>query len=363
MSNETKPDSKFNRFVKDFRHAFGIEREIDVQTQQHKDLPEHVRIDALVVFPFEFDFTKLRKRLFPFLCRYNIFEYKSQGDRLMVAHFYQYSLVELGLIITRLLTYRRKDRGEWKSLSQKAAIAQWEDLSGRGAKHSSCVVILSTTDPRELRKTVGFQPVADYPHLEGALYRKVILEDNYIGSIATYLVVLNELPLCALNAPLLLLTTKKKKTEFCKWLQSDIPGITLEEKRSYLLYLLEKNLIKDQEVEKEIMYNLFGEPDHGWLFDHFDERSEEERTQFLQQVHKRILHASSRQEAAQKLLDAKSPEEMAQKALGANTPLEAAQKALGADTPFEAALKFLQTEEQRREFMARLQQMNPMAGK
>ena len=186
------------------------------------------------------------------------------------------------------------------------------------------MVILSTTDPRELRKTVEFQPVADYPHLKGALYRKVILEDKYIGSIATYLVVLNDLPICALNAPLLLLTTKKKKDQFCEWLLSDVPEITLEEKRSYLLYLLEHHLIKNQEVEKQIMYDLFGQPDHSWLFNHFDERSEEERKQFLQQVHKRILHA---------------------------------------ETPVEVALQVVETEEQRRELLARLQQMGPMAAK
>ena len=144
------------------------------------------------------------------------------------------------------MTYRRKDRGEWQSLTQKGAKAQWEQLSERGAKHSCCVVVLSTGDPRELRNSVGFEPVTEYAHLKGALYRKIILEDHFIGSVAIYLVVLNSLPVCTLNAPLLMLTTKKKKIEFCRWLLSDIEGISLEEKRQYLLYLLEHHLIDNK---------------------------------------------------------------------------------------------------------------------
>ena len=54
----------------------------------------------------------------------------------------------------------------------------------------------------------------DYSHLDGALYRLVISENQFIASIATYLVVLNDLPVCEKNAPLLLLTTGKKKIEF-----------------------------------------------------------------------------------------------------------------------------------------------------
>jgi hypothetical protein len=139
-------------------------------------------------------------------------------------------------------------------------------LKAQGAKHSCCVVILSTGDPRDLRNTVGFELVTEYEHLNGALYRKVILEDDFIGSVPIYLVVLNELAVCALNVPLLLLSTKQKKIEFCKSLLKYIPGITLEEKRWYLTYLLEHHLIDNKEVEIEIMEKMFGQPDHSWIF-------------------------------------------------------------------------------------------------
>ena len=225
----------------------------------------------------------------------------------MVAHVYQYSLTELGLVVTRYLSAKRKDRSEWKSLSQKAASAKWEQLSAAGAHHSCCAVILSTTDPKQLRKKVGFEAVEDYTHLKGALYRKVILEDEFVGSIATYIVVLNELPVCAINAPLLLLSTEKKKIEFCKWLLSEVEGLTLEEKRYYQLYLLENHLIQDEEVEKEMRHDFFGPPDHNWIFDEFDERSPDEQERFLQLTLKRMLRADSPLEAAQKLL--KSDEE------------------------------------------------------
>jgi hypothetical protein len=302
-----------------------------VQTQEHYVLGWSVQLDALIVFPLKFDFTKLSDRVFPLLSRFVIFEYKSQGDPLSVARYYQYCLTELGLITTRLMTYRRQDRGEWQSLTQKGARAQWEKLKAQGAKHSSCVVILSTGDPRELRKTVGFEAVTEYEHLKGALYRKVILEDDFIGSVAIYLVVLNELPVCALNASLLVLSTKKKKIEFCKSLLKDIPGITTDTKRFYLFYLLQHHLIFDKEVEIEIMYDMFGPPDNSWIFNYFNERPQKEREQFLKEVYENML-------------DAHSPQEVALKALGANTPQEAARE-------------LIKTKEQGRKFMAYLQQM------
>lgn len=93
-------------------------------------------------------------------------------------------------------------------------------------------------------------------------------------------------------------------------------------------------------------HNPFGPPDYSWIFDYFDERPEEERARFLELVYKRML-------------DAHSPQEIALKILGADMPVEAAQKALGANTPVEAALKLVQTEEQRLQLLARLQQMAP----
>ena len=67
-------------------------------------------------------------------------------------------------------------------------------------------------------------------------------------------------------------------------------------------------------------HDFFGPPDHNWIFDEFDERSPDERERFLQLTLKRMLRA---------------------------------------DSPVEAALKLLQTEEQRRELLAHLQQLVP----
>ncbi len=113
---------------------------------------------------------------------------------------------------------------------------------------------------------------------------------------------LNELPVCALNAPLLVLTTKKKKIEFCKSLLKDIPGITFEEKREYLTYLLEHHLIDDKEVEIEMRHNLFGPPDHSWIFEEFNERSEEEQEQFRKLFYEKMLDAQTPIEVALKVV-------------------------------------------------------------
>jgi hypothetical protein len=97
-----------------------------------------------------------------------------------------------------------------------------------------CVVILSTGDPRQLRKEVGFEPVSDYAHLDGALHRKVMSQDQFVGSIAIYLVVLNHLPVHAKNASLLLLAKGKKQAEFCRWLVEEHSEITLQQKQELI---------------------------------------------------------------------------------------------------------------------------------
>jgi hypothetical protein len=201
-----------------------------VQTEQGKILSQSIRIDATVLFPDDFDFTTLRDRIFPFLSLYTIIEYKGGGDPLLVGHFYLYSFAELGLMTARFLSKERSDRKARNYLSLRAASKLSQRLKEQGAIHSCCTVILSTSDPRQLRKAVGFEAVTEYSHLDGALYRLVHSENKFVGSIATYLVVLNDLPLCDINAPLLLLTTGKKKIEFCRWLLSDTPSIALEEK-------------------------------------------------------------------------------------------------------------------------------------
>ena len=169
----------------------------------------------------------------------------------------------------------------------------------------------------------------DYSHLKGALYRRVISENRFVGSIATYLVVLNHLPVCAINAPLLLLAKGRKQTEFCRWLLEDAKGLTLEEKRWYQFYLIDYNLIQDEEVKQKMRYDLFGPPNHNWIFEELAHRSEEERQQFFQL-------------ALQKMSEVISPEEVAQKVLHAGSPVE-------------VALKVIKTQEQRRELLERLQ--------
>ena len=93
------------------------------------------------------------------------------------------------------------------------------------------------------------------------------------------------------------------------------------------------------------MHEMFGKPNRSWIFNYFNQRPEEEKEQFRQLFYENML-------------DAHSPQEVAQKALGANSPEEVAQKALGANSPEEAALKLVQTEEERRDLIARLQQMS-----
>jgi len=171
-------------------------REEDVQTEQRNILSQSIRIDATVVFPDDFDFTTLRDRIFPFLSLYTIFEYKGGRDPLLVGHFYLYSFAELGLMTARFLSKERTLSKARNYLSLRAARERSQQLKEQGAMHSCCTVILSTGDPRQLRKAVGFEAVTEYSHLDGALYRLVHSENQFVGSIATYLVVLNDLPLC-----------------------------------------------------------------------------------------------------------------------------------------------------------------------
>ncbi len=82
-------------------------------------------------------------------------------------------------------------------------------------------------------------------------------------------------------------------------------------------------------------HDFFGPPDHNWIFDEFEERSPDEQERFRQLFYKRMLRADS--------------------------PVEVAQKALGVSSPLEVALAAMQTEEERRELLAHLQQLVPSA--
>jgi hypothetical protein len=215
-----------------------------------------------------------------------------------------------------------------------------------------------------------------------------------VGSIATYLVVLNDLPVCDINAPLLLLTTGKKKIEFCRWRKENTPGMALEEKQDFQLYLLQHGLIQDKETEKEMRRKIFTtqsnvdwlfdelEPDFNWIFEALKHRSEDEQARFDQLFYQRILDThspqevaqkafgvtsaqevaqkvlvdTSAQEVAQKALGVTSAQEVAQKAFGVTSALELAQKALHADSPIDAAFKMLQTSSERRELLKRLKE-------
>ena len=135
---------------------------------------------------------------------------------------------------------------EW--LSQKGIREYWNQLKSQGAKHLCATTILSTGDPRGIRKGGGFQPVTQYPHLRGALYRRVIYQDEFIGTIAVYLVVLNQLKVCAINAPLLLLSTGEKLTEFCQWLVTEAEGLAIEEQVAYRTLIITYNIVKAEDL-------------------------------------------------------------------------------------------------------------------
>ena len=62
-------------------------------------------------------------------------------------------------------------------------------------------------------------------------------------------------------------------------------------------------------------YDLFGPPNHNWIFEELAHRSDEERRQFFQL-------------ALQKMPEVISPEEVAQRVLHANSPIEVALKSI-----------------------------------
>jgi hypothetical protein len=306
MSTPIQANSQFQMFLRIFRQSFGIRRPEDVQTEQQEIVAESVRIDAIVVFPDGFDFKELLDRILPFLGKYNVLEYKGETDPLLVGQFYQYSFVELGLMAVRHLSEERTDRAGRRWISQRSATQLWRELQSQGAQHSACTVILSTTDPQRLRQECGFEQVTDYPHLDGALYRVVMSENRFIGSIATYLIVLNHLPVCAINAPLLLLAKGNKQIEFCRWLLEDGDGLTLEERQLYEFYLVQYELIQDQEVMQEMRYELFGPPKFEWIFEEIEKKPADVQQRFFQLALQKILEGTS-PENARKLF--KTPEQ------------------------------------------------------
>jgi len=170
-----------------------------------------------------------------------------------------------------------------------------------------------------------FKPVKQYPHLRGALYRKIISQDEFLDTVAVYLVVLNKLKVCAINTPLLLLTTGEKLKEFCQWLVTDAEGLTKEEQVTYQSYMIAYDIVEDKEVERQMGRKVL-RPNYDRLAELLDESFPPEiRDKFIQ----KFLRVDSLEEGAQKLL--------------------------GVDSPKEAVLKLARTREQQKELLEFLQ--------
>ena len=176
---------------------------------------------------------------------------------------------------------------------------------GDRREHLSTTTILSTGDPRGIREGLGFKPVKQYPHLRGALYRKILSKDEFLGTVAVYLVVLNKLKVCAINTPLLLLSTGGKQKEFCRWLVSDAEGLTIEEQVTYQSYMIAYDIVDDEEV-KRLMGRKVLRPNYDNLAELIDETFPPEvKRKFVQ----KLFRVDSLEEGAQKLLGVDSLEE------------------------------------------------------
>ena len=358
MEKELEPDSLFQVLLKLFYFVFGIEHPEQINTELKEILKASVRIDAIVTFPDDFDFTMLKKHIFPWLGKNNILEYKGKFDPLKVGQYLQYAFVELGLILTRCLSKERKGRAGREWLSQKGVRAYWNKLKSQDAKYLCTATILSTTDPRGVREGFGFKPVKQYPHLRRALYRQVVSENKFLGTIPVYLVVLNKLKVCAINAPLLLLSTDEKLKEFCRWLITDAEGLTIEEQVTYKACMITYNIV-EEEVKREMGRKIW-RPDYDKLAEYLYEGMPPE---IREKVAQRLLGVDSPEEAILKLAKAKenqeelverilevdSPEGGAQKLLGVDSPEEGVQKLLGVDSLEKAILKLTKTREQQKE--------------
>jgi len=171
MEKELEADSRFQVVLRDFRKAFGIENPDYINTEQREILAISIRIDAVVIFPDAFDFAILQSGIFPWLGKMNVFEYKGKFDQLKIGQYYQYTFVELGLMLTQCLSKEREDKTGRQWFSQKESRNYWKKLKNQGAKHLCSATVLSTADPRALRKSLKFEPVDEYSHLRGALYQ------------------------------------------------------------------------------------------------------------------------------------------------------------------------------------------------
>jgi len=137
------------------------------------------------------------------------------------------------------------------------------------------------------------------------LYRKIIFKDKFLGTVPVYLVVLNKLKTCAINAPLLLLSTGEKQKEFCQWLMSDAEGLTIEEQVTYQSYMVAYGVVEDEEVRKQMGRKVL-RPNLDNLVELIDENlSPEVKIEFIQ----KLLRADSLERAVLELVRSKEKPE------------------------------------------------------
>jgi len=124
-------------------------------------------------------------------------------------------------------------------------------------------------------------------------------------TIAVYLVVLNKLRICAINAPLLLLSTGEKLTEFCQWLVTEAKGLTIEEQVAYRTLIITYNIVENEEVKKQMGRKVW-KPDYDRLAGYLREDMPPEiKIKFIQS----LLHADSPEMSVQRILEVDSLDE------------------------------------------------------
>ena len=365
MTTPVKPDSLFQICITNYPDAFGIEDIETLKIQKRSIVPESVYIDAVITFTVDFDFKKLDDRIFPFLGKENIVEYKGNRDDLSLKKFCQYAMTELGLIACDFLSKKGEEGTEDASLSQKAATNQWQRLKAQGAKHSCTTVIVSTGDPKGLRKAFGFELVDTYDHLSGSLYCLDMFNNKLVGSMAIYIVVINDLPVHSKNAPLLLLSTGTKQEEFLEWLLETHDGLTIQRRSSYLRYLAKYDLVEDWRIIEEMSKKTNRRRDNTLILMEIladtlrdGESSEKEIADTFQHFSSLVWPTDSPVEAAQRMMQVDSPVEAAQRMMQVDSPMEMAQVALQADSPAEAAFSLIHSEEEKNRLLEMLHQSN-----
>ena len=98
------------------------------------------------------------------------------------------------------------------------------------------------------------------------------LKKTYLGqaSIVNRQSTIDNPKVCAINTPLLLLSTGEKQKDFCRWLITDAEGLTIEEQVTYQSYMIAYNIVEDEEVKKQMGRKAL-KPDYDkvaeWLYE------------------------------------------------------------------------------------------------